>query len=136
MIEVGEVGLKEEQSEGDCGLEACFEVIRARDVAAPEEEEVSGGEGSINDVGVCGVVEGEGEVTEVGSGPRGDGVIWDGEGDWRRCDWREVVKGSTLEGGVGLEGGPGEGEGGGEAKAGEVGTCRKLLRVRRKKAGR
>ncbi len=93
------------------------------------------GEGSINDVRVCGVVEGKGKVTEVGSGPRGDGVVWDGEGDWRCHGWRMVGKGLTLEGGVGMEGRPGEGKGGGEAEAGEVGTHCELLQVGRKKAG-
>ncbi len=85
---------------------------------------------------VGGVVEGKGKVTKVGNGPGGDGVIWDGEGDWCCSGWRMVGKGSSLEGGVGLEGGPVEGEGGREAKAGEVSTRCELLRVGRENAGR
>ncbi len=31
---------------------------------------------------VGGIFKGKGKVTKVGSGSRGDGVVWDGEGDW------------------------------------------------------
>ncbi len=46
-----------------------FDHFFERDIAAPEEDEVIIGEDSIFDKGIGGVVEGNGEVTEVGSGP-------------------------------------------------------------------
>ncbi len=57
-------------------------LMSVRNIAAPKEDEVIIGEGSIADKGVGSVVKGNGEMTKVGGGPRGDGVIEDGEGNW------------------------------------------------------
>ncbi len=57
-------------------------LVSERKIATPEEDEVIIGEDSIMDKGVGGVIQGNGEVTKVGGGSTGDGVMGNGEYDW------------------------------------------------------
>ncbi len=66
------------QSEGDCCMEARFLFVDAHYIAAPEEDEVIGVEGTIAENGVGGVNEGDGEVTMIDRSPVGGGVVGDG----------------------------------------------------------
>ncbi len=66
---------------GDRRLEACFVVVGACNIAAPEEDEVLVGERTILDIVGGGVVEGNGKVAKIGGHSCRDGVVWDGEED-------------------------------------------------------
>ncbi len=56
-------------------------LVGACNIVAPEEDEVIIRESTVGNEGVGGFVKSYGEVTEVGCGLQGDGIIGDGEGD-------------------------------------------------------